>query len=260
MPVSFKFTEIPPFTIRDEDALLFNEEGSLEYYIPEAYFGSGKSTSASIEGAYVKLMGSFNYRILREDGTPGKLMLFNFPTIFMCKPSSITKVKDVQLDPSFDPDNYRILTFKKGDQLISRCHVDQNIDNMSELFRLHIRTGRIPNSIPYNVLYQYPFECMQLNSGGYSVHSQAMGLLYSKICRDPDDISRPFRLSEAINNKLTGYKTMSIKEAAKYISPFASLTSENIDESIMSAVLLSDEEKSGKRKHTESPLEKIITM
>ena len=67
MNLSFKFTEIPPFTKRDEDALLFNQDGVLEYYIPEDYFGSGKSNSAEIEGAYVKLMGSFTYRIIDEN-------------------------------------------------------------------------------------------------------------------------------------------------------------------------------------------------
>ena len=56
MALTFKFTEIPPFARREEDALLFNQDGSLEYYIPEDYFGSGKSTSATVEGAYVKLI------------------------------------------------------------------------------------------------------------------------------------------------------------------------------------------------------------
>ena len=86
-----------------------------------------------------------------------------------------------------------------------------------------------------------------------------MGLLYSKICRDPEDISKPFRLSKTINSKMTGYTPISIKEASKYISPFVSLTSENMDESIISAVLLTEDEKNGKP-HKESPLERVITM
>lgn len=257
---TFKFTEIPPFTKRDGEALLFDKEGTLEYYIPEDYFTTGKSSSAEIQGAYVKLLGSFNYRIIDEKGKLGKLMTFNFPTIFICRPGKIEKRKNIQLDPSMDPSDYRVLIFEKGDQLITRCHVEQYIDNLSELFRLHIQTGRIPNSIPYNTLYLYPFECMRLNAGTYKIHSQAIGLLYSKICRDPNDISQPFRLSKAINDKMTGYKSISIKAAAKFISPFASITSENLDESIISAVLLSEDEKTGKKKHKESPLERVIMM
>lgn len=257
---NFKYTQIPPFAKRDGDALLFDQDGILEYYIPEDYFSTGKSSSATVEGAYVKLMGSFNYRILDANGKPGKLMTFNFPTMFMCRPGKVEKKKDVQLDKDLDKADYRVLTFAKGDQLITRCHVEQDIDNVSELFRLHIQTGRIPNTIPYETLYQYPFECMALNSKGYNVHSQAMGLLYSKICRDPEDITKSFRLSKTIKHKTTGYMPISIKEASKYISPFVSLTSENMDESIMSAVLLSDDEKTGKIAHKESPLERIITM
>ena len=254
---TFKFTEIPPFAKRDGDALLFNEDGVLEYYIPEDYFGTGKSVSAAIEGAYVKLLGSFNYRIIDAKGNAGKLKTFNFPTLFICRPGKIEKRKDIQLDSLIG--DYRILSFMKGDQLISRCHTEQNIDNIAEVFRLHIQTGKIPNNIPYNTLYMYPFECMRLNSGTYKVHSQAMGLLYAKICRDPEDISQQFRLSKTINSKMTGYIPISIKNAAKYISPFVSMVSENVDESIMSAVLLSDEEKKGKS-HKESPLERVMMM
>lgn len=259
MSINFKFLEIPPFSKRDGDSLLFNQDGVLEYYIPEDYFGAGKSNSAEIEGAYVKLMGSFNYRIILDNGKKGNLMVFNFPTMFICKPNSIEKRKNVQLEEGLDPADYRVLSFLKGDQLITRCHVEQDIDNVSELFRLHIQTGRIPNTIPYDTLYKYPFECMELNSKGYNVHAQAMGLLYSKICRDPEDISKPFRLSKTINKKMTGYTPISIKEAAKHISPFASITSENLDESIISSVLLTDDERSGKP-HKESPLERILTV
>ena len=257
---SFKFTEIPPFTKREDDALLFNKEGSLEYYIPEDYFNSGKSSSAEIQGSYVRLFGSFNYRLIDENGKLGKLMTFTFPTIFLCKPGKIEKRKDIQLDPTLDSIDYRVLIFTKGDQLITRCHVEQFYDNLSELFRLHIQTGRVPNTIPYNVLFEYPLECMKLNSGIYKIHSQAMGFLYSKICRDPDDIGKPFRLSKAINSKMTGYTPISIKKAAKLISPFVSITSENFDESVVSAVLLSDDEKTGKTQHKESPLERVMMM
>ena len=101
---------------------------------------------------------------------------------------------------------------------------------------------------------------MGLNGGKYSVHSQAMGLLYSKICRDPDDINKPFRMSKAIDNSMTGYRPISIRLASKMISPFVSLTSENMDQAIVSAVLLTEDENTGKSKHKESPLERVMTM
>ena len=240
MEISFKHTDIPPFSRRDGDALLFSGDGYLEYYIPDEYFGS---RSTMVEGSYLKISGSFNY-----------------PTIFMCKPGKVERNVKLQLDPSLDESVYGVLRFFDGDQLITRIHTEKYIDNVSELFRLHLRTGNVPNSIPYDTLFSYPFDAMELNSGKFAVHSQAMGLLYSKICRDPEDVNVPFRLSKAIDKSMTGYKPISIKRAAKLISAFVAMTSENIDESIMVAVMMSDDEKTGKSKHKESPLEKIMTM
>ena len=94
----YKYTEIPPFTKREGDALLFNQEGYLEYYIPKDYFGS---KSATIEGAYIRLMGSFHYRIYSSTGKPGKLMTFNYPTIFICRPGKVDKPKKLKLDDGF---------------------------------------------------------------------------------------------------------------------------------------------------------------
>lgn len=257
MDINFKYKQIPPFTKRDGDSLLFNQDGYLQYYIPEDYF---IGNSAVIEGSYVKLLGSFEYRIFDENDKPGKLMTFNYPTMFLCRPGEIKKEKELKLSNDVEPDMYRILTFYKGDQLITRIHTEKNIDNVSELFRLHLKTGKVPNTIPYDSLYTYPYECMELNSGRFSIHAQATGLLYSKICRDPDDVSKPFRLSKAIDKSMSGYKRISINTASKMISPFVAITSENIDLAIVSAVLLSDDEKSGKIKHKESPLERVMVM
>ena len=38
MDINFKYKQIPPFTKRDGDSLLFNQDGYLQYYIPEDYF------------------------------------------------------------------------------------------------------------------------------------------------------------------------------------------------------------------------------
>ena len=255
--IDFKYKDIPPFTKREEDTLLFDDDGYLEYYIPDEYFGSKSST---VEGSYVRLIGSFNYRIFSKTGTPGKLREFNFPTLFICRPSKIERNKALKLEEHLDETVYGILRFFKGDQLITRLHTEQYMDNVSELFRLHLRTGNIPNTIAYDTLYKYPFECIELNGGKFSSHAQAMGLIYSKICRDPDDRNKPFRLSKAIDKSMQGYTPISIKAASKLISPFVALTSENFDESVMAAVLMSDDEKNGKATHKESPLEKVMTM
>lgn len=250
-------TKIPPFARLEGSTLYFDGEGRMEYYIPEEYFDA---RSASIQGRYVRLLGSFNYRIFNKAGKPGDIKTFNWPTVFLCKPSDHYKDHDVVLSEGFDPANYRILVFKPGDEIVSDGHTPENIDNTKELLSLHVMTGKIPTSIPYDTLYMYPYNSMNLNGSDFDVHSQLMGLIYSKICRDPDDISKPFRLSKAIDQSMIAYKTLSVKVAAKYISPYAAITSENMDEGIVSSILLSDDITSGKEKHHYSPLERVLTM
>lgn len=257
--MEYKHPVIPPFTRRDPDnekALLFSGDGELHYLIPENYFDRG---SAVIVGAFVRLLGSFSYRIISASGKVGDITIFNWPTAFLCRPSHIEKARNIQLDEKSQPGDYRILIFEDGDQLVSDVFTPQDIDNTKELLSLHIMTGKIPRQIPYDQLYMYPYDSMQLNGNKFDIHVQMMAMIYSKLCRDPDDVSRIFRLSKAIDEDLCSYIPMSVKDIPKYISPYASITSENIDEGILSSVILSDEEEKGK-KHTYSPLEQVLTM
>lgn len=252
----FKHQQIPPFTKRDGKALLFSSDGELEYFIPENYFDRG---SAVIVGAYVRLLGSFTYRLVSASGSPGKITIFNWPTAFLCKPSEMAKAKQIQLEEDAPVEDYRILTFRDGDELVADVFTPQDIDNTKELLSLHIMTGKIPRQIPADQLYLYPYNSMELNGSKFTIHAQAMAMIYSKLLRDPDDISRIFRLSKAMDEDMRSYIPMSVKDIPKYISPYASITSENIDEGIVSSVLLSDDEKNGKA-HTYSPLEQVLTM
>ena len=257
MAEEFKYKQIPPFCRREGNALLYDGEGELVYYVPEDYFNGN---SAIIEGAYIRLLGSFLYRIFNKNGNGGKFNTFMWPTMFLCRPSNVEKVKGLVLEGSDTPSDYRLLHFVDGDQLVTRVHTEHDIDNVSEVLRLHLKTGRVPNTIPYDELYMYLYEAMGLNGSNFDIHAQSMGLIYSKIARDPENIDNLFRLSKAIDQSMTGYTPMSIKIAAKKISPFIAITSENMDEAIMSAVLISDDEETGKTKHKSSPLERVMTM
>ena len=83
---------VPSFLKRDGDALLFNEEGQFVFYVPETYFDRG---DAEIKGEYVNLLGILDYSIFKPDGTNIGLKRFNFPTVFLAKPSRIEKLKGV---------------------------------------------------------------------------------------------------------------------------------------------------------------------
>lgn len=249
--------DIPSFLRVEGDTAYFNLDGELVFFIPEEFFGNTKNQITKVEGSYVSTIGVFDYGILKpgakvESNMTGKTKPFRFPTVFLCKPSLIEKGKGIKLVKESEDKEYRILHFKKGDEVISQLHVPQIIDNVQYFFQLMVITGKIPTSISYDVGHEYFPENMLLNGSGYGLHSQLFGILWSELCRDPKDISRPFCMTEM--RDMNGYKPVSIKATPNYVSPYVAITSENFDESLRSAILMKDKEEI-----PYSPLEKVIT-
>ncbi len=108
--------------------------------------------------------------------------------------------------------------------------------------QIFVKTGKIPKNIPYDTLHEYFLENMALNGGDYGITPQEFGLVISELCRDPSNISRPYRLSKAIDKSMIDYTAISIKEIAKVISPFTSVVTENWDEAVISAGLIEDKD------------------
>lgn len=240
--------EIPKFLKQEGDALIFNQEGELVFYIPEEFFSNN---IAEIAGSYVSTIGICDYAIVSANGKIGEVKPFRFPTVFLCKPSSIEKVKKLRLGNTSGDKDYRVLHFVKGDEVISQTRVPQIIDNVETFFRLMVITGRIPTTISYDKGHEYFPENMELNGSSYGLNMQLFGILWSELCRDPKDISKPFCTTSMSN--MNGYKPVSIKATPNYVSPYVAITSENFDESLRSAVLIGDED------IKYSPLEKVVT-
>ena len=151
--------------------------------------------------------------------------------------------------------DYRILHFIKGDEAISDINLDKDIDNVEIMFKMLVLVeNKIPSTIPYDKFQEYFPENMELNAKGYGLSMQMFGIMISELCRDPDDLSKPFRLSKKINDSMYGFRQISVIEIPKYISPFTALTSQNWDDSLMSAITMSQE---GNTKV--SPLERVVT-
>lgn len=240
--------EIPKFLKLQDDALVFNLDGELVYYVPEEFFDNN---IAEIAGSYVSLIGVCDYAIISPSGKIGEVKPFRFPTIFLCKPNSIEKVKKLKLGNNEEAKDYRVLHFRKGDEVVSQTRVPQIIDNVEDFFRLMVITGRIPTTIRYDKGHEYFPENIELNGSSYGLNMQLFGILWSELCRDPKDISKPFCTTSMSN--MNGYKPVSIKTIPNYTSPYVSITSENWDESLRSAMLIDDKD------IKYSPLEKVVT-
>lgn len=247
--------------IKEEDGkAIYIGEGEMLYYLPERYFSESKNSIAIVTGAYVSTIGIFDWAIMDTHGKVGEVKPFKFPTIFICKPSSIEKVKALSVNGTA-PKDYRILHFKSGDELICDTNVPKIVDNVEAFFRASVMVeNKLPNTIPYDKFHEYFPENMSLNASGYGLNMQEFGMLVSRLCRDPKDPSVEYRHSaafrEALNKKtpMTSYRQISITDIPKFISPYVSLTSQNWDESLMAAIQMSSE---GNNKVT--PLERVVT-
>lgn len=243
-------TDIPPFLKRDGDAILYNGTGELIFYIPEEYFGEN-SHIIEIQGSYVSMIGICEYALFDKNGKQlGDFKTFKFPTMMLCKPDRIEKVSGLKLGKSVEKADYRLLHFTDGDEVITTTNVPMLIDSVEVFFSMMIITGKIPTTIPYDKIHEYFLENAQLNDFSYNMNMQLFGVMLSKICRDPKDVSREFRLSPMTD--MNNYRPISIKEVPNYVSPYVSITSENFDESLMAAIT-SDSDKY-------SPLEKVLTL
>lgn len=243
--------EVPKFLKLEGEALIFNQEGELLFYIPEEFFGKSKNPIAQIVGSYVSTIGICDYVIVSKDGKHSEPKPFRFPTIFLCKPSYVEKEKNVKLTKTSGGNEYRVLHFHKGDEVVSQTRVPQIIDNVEYFYQLMVITGKIPTTIRYDKGHEYFTENMELNGSGYGLSMQLFGILWSELCRDPNDISKPFCTTTM--KDMNGYRPISIKTSPNYVSPYVSLTSENFDESLRAAIVMDDEE------IQYSPLERVVT-
>lgn len=232
------------FFKQDNEKVIFNGDGELIYYVPEKYFDVNAAVAI---GELIEIMGIFTYGLYNNAGKQIKLDRFKCPTIIQCKPSSITKEPNLQLMGTKEAKPYRLFHFKKGDELICNINIPKDIINVEKFVNLLIRSN-LPENIPYNELHEYIIKNAELNGFNYKVSAQIIGIIVSELCRDPKDLSNPFRLSEM--KDMLDYKAISIVKVPKYTSPYTAITSENPDEAIAAAMITN-----GK---TESPLEKVM--
>ena len=242
---------MPKFLRRQGKSIVFDlDDSTFVFYVPANYFNDSKVPIAQIAGQYVSTIGLFNWAIIDKNGKRGELHTFYFPTMFLCKPAEIEKVKSLSLDGT-DPEDYMLLKFHKGDEVVSETRVPQLIDNVEMTFKMSIRTAKIPHTIPYDKLWEIFMESAALNGFSYNLNIQLFGVLISRLCRDPKDISKMF--CETDMKDMTNYKMIDITMVPKFISPYTAITSENWDDAIRSAILMKDKET------PVSPLEKVIT-
>lgn len=239
--------KIPSFLKQEKESLLFNTNGELIFYVPEKYFDK---KYAVMNGEYITILGIFNYALFDDKGKSiNGLKTFNLPTGFMTRPYDIESKKKLKLTKNSKEEDYKLLKYKKGDQVIVSTLVPKIIDNAENFFRMFIY-GDLPNTINYLDLPMYFKRNLNLNDGDYGISMQLFGIIVAEQCRDLNDITKLFRYTDM--KDMSAYQLIDIKQAPKFVSPYSAFTSENFDDSIVNAVL-------NKNTKYSSPMEKLLT-
>lgn len=236
---------LPSWLKKDGDSVKYNGDGYFAFFVPERFFDGDKSAKAIIIGEYANLFGILDYQLFNDNGKAnGPLRNFKFPSIFLSKPGEIQKVKNIKLTSWSDAQDYRVLKYRKGDTIIVSTKVPQDLQNV-EFFYGIFRTGNLPVTIPYEELYTYFIENIEIAGENYGITNQLLGVVASEMCRDPNNLEKVFRNSNADH-----YKMINMSDLPKFISAYSAITSENWDDAVVNAI----ENKSTK----DIPMEKIL--
>jgi len=246
---------IPSWLKLKDRALYYNDTGEFCFFVPEIFFERNHAIS---EGEFIHLIGMLNYTRLKPGSNEytKDVKSFNFPTAFTTKPGRVEKVKNLKLIDSQPGEDYRILHYENNgdDQIVVSIEVPQDIANVEEFMQICFTTGKIPKNIRYDELQNYLYDNMKLNGNSYGITAQIYGIVWSEVCRDPNNLEVPYRLSKKFDEKNpTNYQSISIKEVPKIISPFTAVTTENWDEAVISACIIPPDQIKG------TPMEKIMT-
>lgn len=242
----------PAYITKKGDSVYYTGKGEFLLYIPEKYFDM---TFAVANGEYINTMGILLYSVKEtENSDPSKkLKQLKLPTMFTTKPGRIEKVRKLKL-LNLDEADYRVLHYTNNneDKILVSVNVPQDIENVETFYRMFVKTGNIPNYIPYNEIQDYFYESMRLNGGNYNTNWQLFGLLISELCRDKNNYSIPYYMSDAYKKgDMYGYKAIAVRDVPKYISPFTSITSENWNDAIIHSINMEE-------KDIYTPMEKIM--
>ena len=229
----------------DNELIFKLDDKELIFFIPAIFFDRKYAENSK---GYLKIFGIFNY-VIRDikTGKDTPLYLFDFPAMFETTPSLKDTVRGFEYE-GLPKDDYVLLRYQKGDVVVNSTEVIQDISNAELFFKMFI-SGRIPSSIPYDTLQNYFVDSMAISGKSYDLNMQLFGIIIGEMAASAKDEKVLFRHTDM--SDMNAYKIKNITMSPKYVSPFSSYTSENYNEAIVNASLVSN-------KSSTSPMEKLF--
>lgn len=245
--------------VRRDDKIYLNVPYA-EGYIPQSLFNPDLETKSSIAVRYgegYKIVGIFNMRFYDSDEEPRDskpLRTFNYPNMIMTYPSESSIVR-LKLSDYSDEEPYIVMKYYMGDVIMNAEEV-QGVDNCTKLLNM-ITKGKIPNTIPYDKFVEIWHNNFAINKFNPRVPSLVLQMIWAEMCRDPEDITKPFRLKYGLGNAdPTHYTESNMNNVSAASSVFSALSFERIKEKLASSVNMT-------RNGTEqmrSPVEEVLSM
>jgi hypothetical protein len=225
-----------------------------EIHIPEDYISHN---IAELIGNEIDTFGLFNIYVWDDydiEHTKPRTFFFKFPSRIRTAPSVIDTRRGK------DGEKIRVLKYEEGDILIKSVAIQENSDVARQMLDIMFN-AYLPDTIPYNNIYSFWTRVNIFNGVKPAANEAILKIIISEICRDPDDLSRPFRhylrdkfLHGGVIGDMSKRKMLNIRNIPKYNSTFASVTSGNAKQGITSSIARIRSGKIDK----DSPIEKAI--
>ena len=233
-----------------------------EMYIPESIIdtpdGDPKESSVAYEcGTGFVTLGICYMRFFKNenqsrDEAPVRTLIY--PNLIETRPSDSSK--GINLTINGKTDKYRILKYEHGDVLMEAT--SRKSSKNCEAFMRLLSSGKIPNSLTYDEVYQAWMDNYDINGMSPSAPAVMLQAIIGEMYRDPKDPSRQFSKVIGANPKADprSYHAMSMNAVSAYSSVMSALSFERMTEKLTSSINMT---KSGV-KQKKSPIEQIITM
>ena len=215
------------------------------------------STIAYDTGDYVVCVGIFYMRFFDSDTEERD----SVPVRTLCYPN---KIEMHPTSGTYDPvkliingveDKYYIYKFYKGDILMEAASMKSYLN--TEMITKLVMSGKMPKSLTYDDLYFTWLKCFQINGLSTGIPPALMQAIIAKMCRDPMDVMKQFRLTAGAKKvDPRGYQMLSMNQVSAYSSVMSSMAFERFAEKLTTSLNMIKEG----TPQEPSPIEKLITI
>lgn len=236
------------FLYKDGQSLKFKGD-SMNIYLPHNYFDKNIAT---YEGNFVTTIGILLFEVVNAaNPTKNNFYVLKIPTVisFEFDENDTKKLKINGKEEVFD-----MFVLNNEGTFIRNTDVEMSAKNCKKFLDV-VHNGYMPNIISYKDIVKLYLSSMDINDTDLGSPSTIYELIVSELCRYSKDVNKPFRM--ALKNpsvKETEYVNVNLKKIPMLNSTYASLSFENMNESIITSI----ERTYSNGTEKESPIEKTI--